>query len=301
MLSSVIFLQQDRLSIFAFNSISVNMALLPHLENPIPIVKQQSNPTQNSVWVEISQNLKMDDHVDSPRVQKQIRQILANKAELNKSLQASVPYIYYIYSQIKSRHLPAELALIPIIESDYNPYDHNSIGANGLWQLMPATAKGLGVKITSSYDGRRSLVASTNAALNYFTDLNKEFDGNWYLAIAAYNCGDGGMSAAIRKAKSHDYWQLPLPTETKIYVPRLLAIAEIIKHPKKYGIQLPDVKNTANFSTIEVKQTTSLADYAKSNNLDLVSLQKLNPEYKTSKVTTKVSNILLIPSIAEKG
>lgn len=247
------------------------------------------------VWGEIASQLNLNDHVDSPRVQKQLHELLTNKSELQKSLQNSAPYIYYIYSQLKARHLPAELALIPIIESNYNPYDHNSIGANGLWQLMPGTAKGLGVKIKQGYDGRRDLISSTNAALDYYTWLANKFKNNWYLAIAAYNCGDGAVSAAVKRAHSNDYFHLSLPLETKLYVPRLLAIAIILKNPQKYGIELPTVKDTAAFTTVEINHTTSLKNYALKNGIDLKSLQQFNPEYRDTNINVNISKTLLIP------
>src|SRR5262249_6307926 len=147
----------------------------------------------------------------------------------------------------RARDLPAELALIPVIESEYNPNDRSNKGATGLWQLMRQTAHELGVVVQGGYDGRRNVLASTKAALAYFKDLGDLFNGNWYLAIAAYNCGQGRVQSAIRRTGSESFWNLPLPRDTKYYVPRLLAVAEIVKHPAKYGITLPQVQNKPYF------------------------------------------------------
>src|SRR5262249_50075837 len=149
--------------------------------------------------------------------------ILADQEHFYKILKSAVPYIYYIHKQTQASGLPAELALIPFIESEFNPNDLSNKGALGLWQLMSGTARDLGVKIRSGYDGRRNVITSTNAALAYFKDLGKLFKGNWYLAIAAYNCGEGRVQSSIKRTGHRNFWELPLPQETKYYVPRLLA------------------------------------------------------------------------------
>src|SRR5690606_12639907 len=148
-------------------------------------------------------------------------------------------------------------------------------GALGLWQLMPVTAKELGVKDRTGYDGRRNVVASTNGALAYFKDLGGEFRNNWYLAIAAYNCGQGKVDSLVRRTGSNSFWSLPLPTETRYYVPRLMAIAEIVKNPAKYGITLPPVSNKPYFSVFKVNKAVSLSTLAEKNDISLETLTKL--------------------------
>lgn len=247
------------------------------------------------IWVRIGDHLQMNHYADNPRVQKEIHRILGDKKSFQTILQRSAPYIYYIYKQTQARHLPAELALIPIIESEYNPNDHNSIGAMGLWQLMPATAKILGVKIGNGYDGRRNVIISTKAALAFYTDLGKFFNGNWILAIAAYNCGQGGVDAAIKRAGgSRDFFKLSVPQETRYYVPRLLAIATIIKHAHRYGIVLPNIKDAPYFTEVKMAKSESLSTYAKNSGVDLDVLKKLNPDYGNGKIVT-VSKTLLVP------
>lgn len=234
----------------------------------------------NSVWDEISRDLKLDHEANSAAVQAEIRKILADQDKLNSILTAAGPYIYFIYQQTQQRGLPAELALIPVIESEFNPDDRSSKkGARGLWQLMPETAHELGLKVKSSYDGRRNVVASTKAALAYFHDLGDEFKGNWDLAIAAYNCGQGRVESAERHTGSHSFWNLPLPHETKDYVPKLLAVAAIIKNPKKYGVILPQVNNAPYFTTLEVKKPVSLAQVSKTSGISMQTLHALNPDY----------------------
>src|SRR3990167_8072231 len=171
-----------------------------------------------TVWIEISAALNLDHRVQSTQVQAEIKNLLSNPAKFNSILQAASPYIYYIYHQTRDRGLPAELALIPFIESEFNPNDHSIKGATGLWQLMAETAHELGVKVKSGYDGRRNVIDSTRAALAYFNDLGNEFKGNWYLAIAAYNCGQVTVQKDERRTGQQNVWNLPLPHETKDYV-----------------------------------------------------------------------------------
>lgn len=203
--------------------------------------KTNTKKTPIAIWTMISEHLKLDHYSHNHRVQKEVKNLLADKKSLETILHRSDPYIYYIYSQTQLRHLPAELVLIPIIESQYNPNDHNSINAMGLWQLMPSTARDLGLKI---HDGdRRNVVTSTNAALTFFNYLKNKFNGHWDLAFAAYNCGPGCVDNAIKNSKSKNYFKLKLPLETRIYVPKLLALAVIIKHAKEYDIILPKIQD----------------------------------------------------------
>lgn len=218
-----------------------------------------------SIWSAIGANLNLDHHTQNPRVQQEIRHILRDKKSFVTILNHSRPYLYYIYSQTQKDHLPAELTLIPVIESEYNPNDHEPNGAYGLWQLMPATARILKVKMSNGFDGRHDTVASTKAALTFFRDLNTQFKGNWNLAIAAYNCGPGCVASAVRRSDSTNYFNLSLPLETKIYVPRLLAIAAIVKDPQKYGVTLPPIKNGPYLGNLPVKKSVSLASNVKSH------------------------------------
>lgn len=256
-----------------------------------------STMSADSVWNSISNELKLDHRIQSSQVQAEIRKILADQGKFNSILNTAGPYIYYIYQQTKQRGLPAEIALIPIIESEFNPNDHSKKGATGLWQLMPQTAHELGVKIKSGYDGRRNVVASTRAALAYFKDLGNLFKGNWYLAIAAYNCGQDRVQSAMRKSGSDSFWNLRLPLETKYYVPKLLAVAAILKDPRKYGVQIPATNNQPYFSELAVKKSVTLAQVSKSSGININTLHALNPDYdhKLKQKPKKEATVLLVP------
>ncbi len=269
--------------------------------NPNDVSSSMSHyysPAQvTSIWRNMSSEFKLDHKTQSRQVQAEIHKLLANQDEFVRILKAATPYIYFIHQQTEAYGLPAELALIPFIESEYNPNDHSNAGALGLWQLMPDTARGLGVKVKNGYDGRRNIIASTEAALAYFKDLGTLFKGNWYLAIAAYNSGEGRVLTAKRRAGSEDFFQMSLPTETKLYVPRLLAVAEIVENPEKYGVKLPPVSNEPYFKKVEVEKPVTLDKVAETSGVNIKTLQKLNPDVKGATITQKKDGIhaLLVP------
>ncbi len=285
--------------LFAVLSCSLIIALYGtnfQVTDVVPNVVYIQPPVEN-IWSSMGHDLKLDHKVQTSQVQAEIRKLLADRAKLYSILQAAAPYIYFIRSQTQARGLPAELALIPVIESEFNPNDHSKKGATGLWQLMPQTAHELGVKVKSSYDGRRNVVASTKAALAYFNDLGNTFNGNWYLAIAAYNCGQVKVEHTEKRTGIHNFWGLPLPKETQYYVPKLLAVADIIKNPEKYGMQLPPVTDKPYFAELKVNKSVNLAKVAKSSGISIETLDKLNPDYKNGKVepTKGAHNTLLVP------
>lgn len=250
----------------------------------------------DSIWTTMSREFKLDHQADSAQVRAEIRKLLAEQGKLYHILKAAAPYIYFIHKQTQARGLPAELALIPVIESEFNPNDHSNKGATGLWQLMPQTAHELGVKVRSGYDGRRNVIASTKAALAYFKDLGNMFNGNWLLAIAAYNCGQVKVAHAARRAGTHNFWHLRLPQETEYYVPRLLAVAAIVENPKKYGIQLPPVNNKPYFKEVKINKPVNLEQLAKSSGTSVKTLSTLNPDFKQKKIVpTKGVDTVLVP------
>lgn len=273
------------------------------LPTPPPIYNTDTDEStndvtaQDSIWSTISHDLKLDHKTQLSQVQTEIHKILADQGKLLEILNAAAPYIYFIHEETKARGLPAELALIPIIESEFNPNDHSKKGATGLWQLMPQTANELGIKVKSGYDGRRNVVASTKAALAYFNDLGNLFKGDWYLAIAAYNCGQVKVASTERRTGVHNFWNLPLPKETKYYVPKLLAVAAIIKNPEKYGVQLPNVSNEPYFAELKVKQSVNLEEVAKSSGVSFETLDTLNPDNRNGKVPAVKDNYatVLVP------
>lgn len=190
-------------------------------------------------------------------------------------------YLYYIVEEVEQRDIPMEIALLPLVESTLNPFAVSSERAAGLWQIMPATGKWLGLHSDWWYDGRRDLRDSTRIALDYLESLHKEFDEDWMLALAAYNSGKGRVGRA-RKANAEkglptDYWSLKLPRETRHYVPRLLALTQIVAYPEAFGVEIPVVANEPVFEIGETGGQIELARAADLAGVDLNMLQALNP------------------------
>ncbi|KTD23411.1 membrane bound lytic murein transglycosylase D [Legionella lansingensis] len=234
-----------------------------------------------SVWDVMRSQFRLNHEVTQPEVQTQLRWLISHPSYLNK-LARSEPYIYHIVTEIKKRGMPGEIALIPMIESAYDPFAYSGAGAAGLWQLMPGTGNNLGLKQDWWFDARRSIRPSTDAALNYLTYLNKYFNGNWILAIAAYDSGEGTIARAIknsRQSRSIRFWSLPVPNETRAYVPRLLALAEIIKYPQRYRITLPDIPHVPYFEEVNIGSQIDLNHAARLAGMSYKDLIKLNPGY----------------------
>lgn len=252
----------------------------------------------DSLWSVLANNFSLNYPV-TPQIQAQIDWYLQHPAELQQLANQAMPYLYYIYQKVMAYQMPAEIALLPMIESNYNPFVSSSAGAGGLWQLMPNTAAGLGIRQNWWYDGRRDIVASTKAALDYLDYLQALFDGNWLLTFAAYNSGAGAVQQAINKntlaGLPTGFWLLPLPQQTQNYVPKLLALAAIIKEPEKYGIKLPLVKNEPYLESVDVGSQIELAEAAKLAGMDLATLCRLNPGYKHWATDPNGKHKLLLP------
>lgn len=256
---------------------------------------------QGSLWAKIGDNPGMDIDTSRPDVQKQIKFYQVQQDYLKHIVEQSRPLIYYVYDQTQQQSLPAVLALLPYVESDYNPKGREHTGADGLWQLMPATAKGLGVKYTGAYNGRHDVVASTSAAFKYLNWLYKYYDNNWPLALAAYNAGNGRVDAAIRYNKARglptDYWSLKsLPRETREYVPKLIALAAIVRYSRYYHIELPKISDQPYVEPVKHSKPINLAFVAKLAGVPVDTVRKLNPAFKHAVADAKGPYTLLIPA-----
>jgi membrane-bound lytic murein transglycosylase D len=179
--------------------------------------------------------------------------------------------------------MPAELALLPIVESAFDPFAYSHGRAAGLWQIIPGTGKRLGLAQNWWFDGRRDVLESTRAALDYLEDLHRQFDGDWLLAVAGYNSGEGNVARALKKAaaagKSRDFWGIKnyLPAETRTYVPRLLAIADLVGNPGAFGITLPELDNEPRFAVVETGGQIDMALAAELAGMETDALYALNP------------------------
>ena len=236
--------------------------------------------TEQDFWANLKQSFTFPDHLSNhPKVKSEIKKISQHKNEVNKSLEKAAIYMPFIMKEIQSNNLPAELILLPLVESNYNPFAYSSVGATGIWQMVPSTASGFGLDINWKYDSRRDIILSTKAALNYLKHLNHRFDDNWLLTIAAYDCGEGTILKSIKKSKLKKpvFWRLKLPKETTDYIPKLLALREIIKNSEQFGIKLPQVKSTKDYKTFKINKTSSIQTITKATLLSESEFRKYNP------------------------
>jgi hypothetical protein len=191
------------------------------------------------------------------------------------------PYLHHIVEEVERRDMPLEIALLPIIESAFQPTAYSPAGAVGIWQLISGTGSRFGLKQSAWYDGRRDVMAATQAALNYLDTLHERFDGDWLLALAAYNCGEGAVENAIernrRLGRSTDFWSLDLPQETEKFVPKLLAVSSIVADPSEYQLTLDPIPNKPYLKEVYTGGQISLDKAAALVNMSVAKLRSLNP------------------------
>lgn len=251
------------------------------------------------LWQVISQNFYITNHTDNSHIRQQIDRDLTDRQYIHQLTENARPFVYYVYHETLKMHLPAELALLPMIESEYTPSGRSNKGAVGLWQLMPRTANNYGIKMNMWYDGRQNTVVSTKAALDFLAYLYGQFHHNWLLAIAAYNAGPGAVMAAIHYNQQHgrptDFWALRLPEQTREYIPKLLALASIIQHPKTYGVHLSPVPNKPLTSTVIIKKQMPLKTIAHFAHTSIYTVKKLNPGLKRSQTPPHQTLALVLP------
>ncbi|WP_081297428.1 MULTISPECIES: transglycosylase SLT domain-containing protein [unclassified Gilliamella] len=220
---------------------------------------------------------------ENSRIKAERERLLRNPQGFETIALRSEPYVYYIINQLRKNNLPVELALIPLIESSYDPMATSPAQAAGLWQFVPITAKEYGLKQSNYFDGRRDLIASTNSAISLLQNLNSKFNGDWLLTLAAYNAGEGRVRKAIEKNQAKglpiNYWSLDLPSETMHYVPKILAIIDIVKNNQQYGIKLPDCNYENSLVRIDMSKNISLAKIAQYTGLSLNDLMTYNAGY----------------------
>ncbi len=235
------------------------------------------------LWNAITAQFSMVD-IQQRQTQYYIKRIIQAPKHLEVMSERADPYLYFIFDEIKKRNMPAELAILPMVESAFHPHAYSHARAAGLWQFTPATAQVFGLNRDWWYDGRKDVYASTHAALDYLQQLNKRYKGDWLLALAAYNAGMGNVDKAIRKNKRRgkptDFWHLPLPKETRHYVPKLLAYCHVIQHAQDYNINLYPVVNDKFIEVVELDRQIEMALLAEMSGISEDEIYQLNPGFK---------------------
>jgi len=216
-------------------------------------------------------------------VDQQARYFAGKPEFLDRTFERAERYLYYVVRELETRNMPLELAMLPVIESAYNPYAYSRARAAGIWQFIAPTATRYQVRVNWWQDGRRDIVDSTRAALDYLSVLHTMFDGDWLKAIAAYNCGEQAVQRAVdrnrRARKPTDFFHLKLPRETRAYVPELLAMARIVANPGAYGLEFTTIANKPYFAQVEVGSQLNLRVAAALLGVTEDELHALNPAF----------------------
>lgn len=238
--------------------------------------------------------------VNHPDIDRELAWFVDHPDYIERVQSRAEPFLYSIVRQVEKHEVPGELALLPVIESAFKPHAISPAHAAGIWQFIPSTGRLYGLKKSRSYDGRRDVYASTRAAIKYLKKLHADFGGDWLLAIAAYNCGEGAVSRAIQRNEARglptDFWSLNLPRETRTYVPRLLAVSRVFANADRYGIDLREIPNKALFKTVVVKSQLDLALAADEAGLSLDQMMELNPGFKHKVADVHGSYRLFVPA-----
>jgi membrane-bound lytic murein transglycosylase D len=251
------------------------------------------------LWQRLRSGFTIQTETLPNRVSPQRKRYLKNPRQLQNLFTRAEPYIFHVTQQLDQAGLPLELALLPIVESGYDPLAYSHSHAVGLWQFIPSTAKSLGLERNRWYDGRRDVIKSTQAAVKYLSYLHQRFDGDWLLALAAYNSGEGTVKKSIRRNKKlgrpTDFWSLKLPRETKNYVPQLLALVDIVTDPEAYHVQLPSIANSAFFDVVAIESQIEIAKVVALTGVDKSLFVRLNPAYRRSVTPPEGAHHILLP------
>ena len=261
--------------------------------------KTLKNREFNNLWHRMRSGFCFNS-INSSRIAQELKWMKKNKEFVYRSIERSKPYLFHILNYLEQKNLPHELALLPMVESGFQPFAYSASRAAGIWQFIPPTAREYGLKMNWHYDGRRDVLESTKAATYFLSDMHRHFKGNWLLAIASYNTGAGNVGKAIDKANNiftkPSYWDLDLPRETELYVPRLLALAKIVNDPSKYGFKLAKMKNQNYTKKVNFRDPIDFQTLSVITGISEKELMNLNPGYSTWIIDPSQQNTLLLPN-----
>lgn len=253
-----------------------------------------------NLWDRLRSGFQLTHNIGyNPRIEAQRSWFITRQTYLNRLTARASRYLYHTVREAEKRNIPTELALLPVIESSYDPSATSNAAAAGMWQFIPSTGKMYGLQVTSDYDGRRDVIESTRAAYDFLTDLYNQF-GSWELALAAYNAGPGRVQKAIDRnaslGRGTDFWSLKLPKETMNYVPRFLAVADIVANPAIYNVNLPAIANKQHFRTVPAGSGVSLYQVSQLTGVSSTELQALNTGLVFGQVSGWSPQRVLIPN-----
>jgi membrane-bound lytic murein transglycosylase D len=259
---------------------------------------EQDAPVFDDVWERIRYQLSINVPQNRPVVTER-NYYAKHQRYLDRISKRAEPYLHFIVEEVEKREMPIEIALLPIVESAFDPFGYSHRTASGIWQFMPQTGERFDLKQNWWYDGRRDIVQSTRAALDYLSYLHKTLEGDWLNAIAAYNSGEGRLMRAIKKnRKKHlptDFWSLDLPRETTAYVPKLLALADLLKRSDEFNVTWKPIINAQVVEVVDVGSQIDLALAAEMADMTLTELYRLNPGFNRWATDPNGPHSLLLP------
>jgi len=264
-----------------------------------PLSEEELFPyTRLDTWERIRNGFDLPD-VEHKRIEQELNWFKRHPEYMKRVVERARPYLHYIIETVEAAGIPSEIALLPIVESAFQPFAYSHGRAAGIWQFIPATGKRYGLKQNWWYDGRRDVFESTKAAIKLLKNLNRNFKGDWMHALAAYNTGDARVKRSIRRnkrrGKSTDFFALKLPKETRAYVPKLLALKKIINNPEEYGIELDEIPDKPYFEQVKLDSQIDLALAADLAGLPLDDLYRLNSGYNRWATSPNGPYDLLLP------
>ena len=286
--------------------VSADSAVVSMLDDDQPAMPPQPRAGDDAAgtrdtWARIRDGLSLP-RPENKRVRREIGWYGKHPEYIRRMSRRARPYLTHIVREIERRGMPMELALVPFVESAFHAHARSPAGASGLWQFIPSTGRLYGLRQSWWYDGRRDVVASTRAALDYLTKLLREFDDDLLLAVAAYNWGEGNVRRAISRnrarGKPTDVWSLRLPRETRAHVSRLLAIAAIVENPDRYGVVLEPIPDRIHFREVPLEGQIRLSVAANLAGIPLEELRRLNPGFKRSATDPEGPHRLQLPADA---
>lgn len=261
-------------------------------------VPQDGQGQLQDLWDRIRGGFRLAE-VDPELTRRHERWYAERPGHLLRAIERSRLYLYHIVDEVERRDMPMEVALLPLIESAFDPMAKSPRQAAGIWQFIPSTGRVFGLQQNAWYDGRRDVLAATRAALDYLQVLNRQF-GSWELALAAYNCGEGCVARAIARnrarGQSTAYAALPLPTETRHYVPKLLAVRNLIRDPESRGLALQTLANEPYFVQVRINQPMPTRQAAKLADISVEEFLALNPAFQRRVIHTDTRGVLLLPA-----
>jgi membrane-bound lytic murein transglycosylase D len=281
-------------------------AAVPVQPEPVPVVIHASEPEPaveaGSQYADLLDRMRAGfalGEIENSRIDREADWYANHPDYIERTFTRAGPWLHFIVKEIEARKLPLELAVLPIVESAFEPYAYSRAAAAGLWQFIPGTGTRFGLKQNWWYDGRRDAVSATRAALDYLEWLNAELGGDWLLAIAAYNCGENCVARAVATNRAAgrptDFWNLRLPAETRAYVPKLLAMVQVVASPGEFGLSISELPNEPYFAQVETAGQINLQVAAELAGITIEEIYTLNPAYHRFATDPAGPHFLLVP------